>query len=299
MTTTTGLNLETTWHSYPGRVWRHASRMFWGHASSPRPARGSTFRSAFANVMGIEMFRMSEAINWLDQCLYPAFSDQWDNTLFRQEIRKYLNSSTVLLDLGAGAGILPQMDFRDHCGLACGVDIEPSVLDNPFLHEARVGNIEQLPWAENTFDIVISNNVLEHLSQPATAFSEVYRVLKPGGIFFIKTPNCLHYVALLARCTPHRFHEWFNQKRGRASKDTFPTFYKVNRSGRIRQCCLSAGLLVEDIRHIEGRPEYLRFSVPSYLLGTCYERLVNSTRLLSSFRAVLIAVMRKPMPPRG
>ena len=194
-------------------------------------------------VIGVEISEMNKAIYWLDSCLYPTFSDQWDNILFRQEILEYLNSSTVLLDLGAGAGLLPQMDFREHVALACGMDIEPCVLDNPFLYEAHVGNVAQLSWAENTFDVVVSNNVLEHLLQPATVFSEVYRVLKPGGIFLIKTPNCLHYVALLARCTPHRFHEWFNQKRGRASKDTFPTLYRVNTSRRIRACCLSAGAL--------------------------------------------------------
>ena len=237
---------------------------------------------------------MSKAIDWLDRFLYPGFSDHWDDWLFRREILKYLNSSTVLLDLGAGAGILPQMDFRDHVGLACGIDIEPCVLNNPFLHEARVGNVEQLSWAAKTFDVVVSNNVLEHLSQPETVLSEVCRVLKPGGVFLAKTPSSLHYVALLARCTPHRFHQWFNEKRGRAAKDTFPTRYRANSVGRLRRYCLSAGLLVKDIQHIEGRPEYLRFSVPSYLVGAFYERVVNSTRILSSFRVVLIAVMRKP-----
>lgn len=237
---------------------------------------------------------MSKAIDWLDGFLYPGFSDHWDDWLFRREILKYLNSSTVLLYLGAGAGILPQMDFRDHVSLACGMDIEPCGLNNPFLHEARVGNVEQLPWADKTFDVVVSNNVLEHLSQPATVFSEVRRVLKPSGVFLAKTPSSLHYVALLARCIPYRFHQWFNQRRGRVAKDTFPTRYKVNSVRRLRRYCLSAGLFVEDIQHIEGRPEYLRFSVPSYLAGALYERVVNGTRILSSFRAVLIAVMRKP-----
>lgn len=238
---------------------------------------------------------MSKSIDWLDRFLYPGFSDHWDDWLFRREILKHLGSSTVLLDLGAGAGILPQMDFRDHAGLVCGMDIEPSILGNPFLHEARVGSVEQLSWADNTFDVVVSNNVLEHLSRPATVFAEVRRVLKPGGMFLAKTPSSLHYVALLARCTPYRFHQWFNERRGRAARDTFPTLYRANSVGRIRRYCLSAGLLVEDVRLIEGRPEYLRFSVPSYVAGAFYERVVNGTSILSSFRAVLIAVMRKPM----
>ena len=237
---------------------------------------------------------MSKTIAWLDRFFYPAFSDNWDDSLFRKEVLRHLDSSTVLLDLGAGAGILSHMDFKEHVDLACGVDLDHRVLKNPFLHEGRVGNAEQIPWPENTFDVVIANNVLEHLSEPAMVFSEVYRVLKAGGTFLAKTPNVRHYVALLARCTPHRFHVWFNRKRGRRTNhDIFPTVYRANTPQLLRQYSTSVGLVC-NISHIEGRPEYLRFSVSSYLAGVCYERLVNSTRSLSSFRCVIIAVMRKP-----
>ena len=187
------------------------------------------------------------------------------------------------------------MDFMDHAGLVCGVDLDHRVLDNPFPDEARVGDVVRLPWADATFDVVISNNVLEHLSEPTTVFSEVCRVLKPGGTFFAKTPGSLHYVPLIARCTPHRFHVWFNRKRGRAESDTFLTLYRINSPHRIRKCCTSAGLIMHAIRHVEGRLEYLRFSVPTYLAGAFWERVVNKVSILSPFRAVIIAVLRKPI----
>ena len=47
---------------------------------------------------------------------------------------------------------------------------------------------------------------------------------------------------------------------------------------------------------IEGRPEYLRFSAPTYLLGWLYERLVNQMPGLWRLRVLLIAELRKPMP---
>jgi hypothetical protein len=43
----------------------------------------------------------------------------------------------------------------------------------------------------------------------------------------------------------------------------------------------------------EGRPEYLRRWWPAYLLGTTYERIVNSTKLFQPFRCVLIAEFQK------
>ena len=53
---------------------------------------------------------------------------------------------------------------------------------------------------------------------------------------------------------------------------------------------------VPDLRwHREGRPEYLRFSAPTYLLGWLYERLVNKVPGLWRFRVLLIAELRKPV----
>ena len=51
------------------------------------------------------------------------------------------------------------------------------------------------------------------------------------------------------------------------------------------------------MEHMEGRPEYLRFSIPSHLAGFLYERLMDRTRILSRFRVVAIPVMRKPRRP--
>ncbi len=45
---------------------------------------------------------------------------------------------------------------------------------------------------------------------------------------------------------------------------------------------------------IEGRPEYLRLSSFTYLLGWLYERLVNALPGLEQFRILLIAVLEKP-----
>ena len=48
------------------------------------------------------------------------------------------------------------------------------------------------------------------------------------------------------------------------------------------------------IELIEGRPEYLRFSAPTYLLGWLYERLVNRVPGLAWLRVLLVVELRKP-----
>ena len=117
--------------------------------------------------------------------------------------------------------------------------------------------------------------MLEHLPDPARVFAEVARVLPPGGVFLGKTKNKWPYVPLIARLTPQAFHRWVVRWRGRASEDVFPTRYRANSPGDIQSLAARAGLEVVRIDLIEGRPEYLRFAVPTYLLGWLYERLVR------------------------
>ena len=231
--------------------------------------------------------------SWLDNNIYPSFADNWDDWAARQKILEYLRPEGVVLDLGAGAGVVPHMNFFGLAERVCGIDPDAVVLSNPHLDECRVGSGESIPFEDATFDLVFSNNVLEHLSESGAVFAEVYRVLKPGGVFVIKTPNRFHYVAMLARLTPLRLHKCINRLRGRCESDTYPTEYRANSSAALRRLAAAANFRIIEMSFIEGRPEYLRLFWPAYVLGAIYERLVNSIALLSRFRVVIIAVFRK------
>jgi SAM-dependent methyltransferase len=236
---------------------------------------------------------MSRLTAWIDRTAYPAHADNWDNQLFREAVLERLPAARDVLDLGAGAGIVRELNVRGLGPRVHGIDPDPRVLQNPFLDDAHVGSAESIPYPDGSFDVVFCNNVLEHLPDPGRAFAEVARVLRPGGVFFAKTPNRRHYVALISHLTPHRFHQLVNEWRGRDREDTFPTLYRANTARALRRWAATAGLTVERVRHVEGRPEYLRMLAPTYLLGLAYERLVNATELLAPWRVVLIASFRK------
>ncbi len=241
--------------------------------------------------MGIQ----ERVATWLDGGRYADYSDRWDDALFHSLVGELLTESTVLLDLGAGAGIVPEMNFKDRVARVCGVDPDPRVVDNPFLDDGRVGVGEQIPYEDETFDLVVADNVLEHLENPVEVFTEVRRVLKPGGRFVAKTPNFWHYVAIGASLTPHSFHRRFNAGRGRQEEDTFPTRYRANTRRDLERSARAARLELSSCSFFEGRPEYLRRWWPAYLVGAAYERIVNSTDLLQRFRVVLIAELKRPL----
>lgn len=232
-------------------------------------------------------------INKIDSYFYPQYSKNWDDKLFREILLKRMDQDSIILDLGAGAGIVEEMNFKGCGRKVYGVDLDSRVVDNPFLDEGRVANASIIPFPDKTFDIVFSDNVLEHLDKPIDVFREVYRVLKPGGVYLVKTPNKWHYVTLISRLTPHWFHQYVNKLRGREESDTFPTLYKANSRRDVRLLCESSGLDIEELILVEGRPEYLRIFVPTYLIGVVYERLVNSFNLFSTFRVLMVGTFKK------
>lgn len=85
-----------------------------------------------------------------------------------------------ILDDGAGGRIAPgtiSLEYEAYCGgtlLADGL---------------------ALPFRDNVFDAILSQAVIEHVKEPQTYVDEVYRVLKPGGVFYVEVAfmQPIHY----------------------------------------------------------------------------------------------------------
>jgi arsenite methyltransferase len=103
-----------------------------------------------------------------------------------------LRADQVVLDLGSGAGFDCFLAARavGPSGKVIGVDMTHEMLrkarenaqKNGFTNvEFRLGEIEALPVADNTIDVIISNCVINLSPEKQRVFVEAFRVLKPGG----------------------------------------------------------------------------------------------------------------------
>lgn len=98
--------------------------------------------------------------------------------LFREQILDQLKPDSVILDLDASEGIVSQMNFKGLAGKVCGVDLDPRVADNPMQDEGRVSDAGEIPYDDELFDVVFSDNVLKHLDAPLAVYAGVARVLR-------------------------------------------------------------------------------------------------------------------------
>lgn len=219
---------------------------------------------------------------------YPG--EQKNGTLhFYNWVRQHTNSQQSMLNLGAGpASRNPLKSFRGEVARVVGADIDPIVLDNGQLDEAYIVDGTRLPFGKESFDIVLSDYVLEHVEFPEPFLGEVYRVLKPGGSFFFRTPNKYHYVSLIAQCTPQWLHEHLaNRVRGLPgdAHEPYPTYHRLNSKRRIEALAKEIGFSQVVLQYVECEPSYLKFSAIPFLVGVLYERVVNKFDCLSGIRA--------------
>ncbi len=106
--------------------------------------------------------------------------------------RKALPSAHTFLDIGCGEGYFCRHASKDFHTIGIDISQETLILAKEhtpqtlFMAASATGKI---PRKDNSVDIVVSGDVLEHLVQPALLLKEIHRMLKPSGLSLLSTPN--------------------------------------------------------------------------------------------------------------
>jgi len=145
-----------------------------------------------------------------------------------------------ILDVGCGAGINSSKLLSSKN--IVGVDISPEAIElykkNGF--RGKVADLSKgLPFPDNYFDAILFSEVLEHISSTSQALNELNRILRPGGLLFLSTPNSAFWVyrifALLGHTlsdVQHPGHVRFFSKNSLSKSLSLSNFKILQCSGR-------------------------------------------------------------------
>lgn len=210
---------------------------------------------------------------------YRAIRPGWRSSGDQLEaiVRSHITRDSSVLDLGCGRGGVVELFWRQ-VRVAAGLDP-----DAPSLTEHRAPGMpvirgvgERLPFVDESFDLIVSVWVLEHLRHPQDTFAEIRRVLRPHGHFVFVTPNMRNPLMLmnrLGKALPGLQRRVVPRLYGREEADTFPVQYRANTLGAIRELGREAGLDVYDLRVVPD-PTYLALNGLMFRASVLSERLM-------------------------
>ncbi len=140
------------------------------HVSTPGAIDLDTYRKQF----GVRSLNWHDSAVWLtDEQLLAKHAEMAD-----------VAPDAKLLDVCCGSGVVGHA-FRHKVAHMTGLDITPEMvaLARTRLDEVVLGNVFDMPFEADAFDIVSNREVLHLFPHPERMLSEVFRVLKPGGQF--------------------------------------------------------------------------------------------------------------------
>ena len=96
------------------------------------------------------------------------------------------NTSKGSVVLDAGAGDSPYKHLFPHTRY---VSTDFCKVGKAYGRQDAISDLSSLPFKEESFDVVLNTQVLEHVQRPEVVLSELYRVLKPGGALYLSVPQ--------------------------------------------------------------------------------------------------------------
>ncbi|RIA35352.1 methyltransferase family protein [Hephaestia caeni] len=198
---------------------------------------------------------------------FGGFSEADAMIEFYGRIAALVEPTSRILDYGAGRGAQIAEDalpyrralktLKGRVAHVEGCDIDPEVMKNPYLDAAKVFDpTKPLPYDDDSFDLVYSNWVFEHVANPDMVARELLRVVKPGGYICALTPNRWGYIAVASRLVGNRNHVPLLRRiqPNRKEFDVFPTLYRLNTPNMVKRHFGHAADIV--VYAVSGDPAY-------------------------------------------
>ena len=141
--------------------------------------------------------------------------DLWAEHISRYQYAAQFAHGRDVLDIGCGAGYGTAL-LADKSRTAMGIDLALDAIQYARAHYSKphlcftTASATALPFANATFDFITAFEVIEHLENWDLMLTEARRVLRPGGLFLVSTPNREYYTESrgTAGANPYHVHEF-------------------------------------------------------------------------------------------
>ncbi len=142
---------------------------------------------------------MNKQPAWTGERLEPfVFNETAIEHLHRYALAMELAAGKKVLDIACGEGYGTSL-LASKATYVTGMDADSSTIEKAIVKYKKenigfaVAKAEKIAAAANEFDLVVSFETLEHLEDQETMIKEIKRVLKPGGLLIISTPDKKYY----------------------------------------------------------------------------------------------------------
>lgn len=225
---------------------------------------------------------MNNKEKFYPEAQFGGFTDIDGIVAFFNRVNSLLQSSFVVLDVGCGRGTYGQDPvplrrnlriLKGKVSKVIGIDVDRGARDNPCLDEFHLIHGDTWPIDDNSIDLIVCDNVLEHIDNPDRFFVEICRVLKHAGLLCIRTPNRWSYIALAATLIPNKYHSKVLSvvQEERKEEDVFPTVFRCNSVRKLKRIMNKRGFECV-VYGYEAEPSYLSFSKLAYFIGVLHQR---------------------------
>ncbi|MEM1187892.1 MAG: methyltransferase domain-containing protein [Pseudomonadota bacterium] len=201
-----------------------------------------------------EMGLTPEAASGYEAFFVPAIFDQWPPVMIAAAA---VTTGDDVLDVGCGTGVLTRelTQHIGHDGSATGFDLSESMLgvarkrcpDAAF----KQGNVIDLPFDDQSFDVVISSFMLMFVPDPEKALSEMRRVLRPGGRLVVSV-----WQGLESNVVYRKLVETTREVAGVDSANSMAWPFTMGEPGRLESLFWAAGIDEVAIAEYDGTADF-------------------------------------------
>ena len=255
----------------------------------------------------VDRFRQKMSANekvkahFYPETMLGGFTRKDGTVEFYSRVNALLSEDDVVLDYGAGRGAWTELDespfrrslrgFQGKVNKVIACDVDEAVLQNQASDEQFVITPgEALPLDDRSVDVIVTDWVLEHLDKPVEVFTELHRILKPGGWVCARTPNRYGYVTILTGLIHNRLHTRVLKmvQPDRKEVDVFPTVFKMNSLGDVDRVCGQVGFENHTYR-FTPEPGYFFDSRIMFFVFNCVDAILPRFMM-----PTLMVFLRKP-----